>query len=219
MKTSISTPDSVKTAWHQVEREHLLLKRVLKMTKLDSLNTEMLENSLVELWTDLIEYGSGTAVTNKYNEKLGELLPPSVIHAATYLGIPETLRGPIWSLLIKQRETRHELNYEGDYEVLINQLAPPGQAHSILIDLCRTFPKHRQFRESLAQSAGQKSLYNVLKAYCLLDTEVGYCQVISHSFFGSLSRSVFSVDFLSINTLPSLGVEFCCWPYSNLFAK
>ena len=69
--------------------------------------------------------------------------------------------------------------YEFGIQSLITQLAPPSQAHSILIDLCRTFPKHRQFRESLAQSTGQKSLYNVLKAYCLLDTEVGYCQGLS----------------------------------------
>ena len=134
----------------------------------------MLENSLVDLWTDLMQYGSDKT---KYNEDFGELLPPSVIHAATYLGVPETLRGKIWTFLVHQRETRHELLFDSDYKNLINQLAPPSQAHSILIDLCRTFPKHRQFRESLAQSAGQKSLYNVLKAYCLLDKEVGYCQV------------------------------------------
>ena len=91
----------------------------------------------------------------------------------------EEIRGDVWKFLIKQREQRHGVKHTVSFKSLINQLAPPGQAHSILIDLCRTFPKHRQFRESLAQSSGQKSLYNVLKAYCLLDNEVGYCQGLS----------------------------------------
>ena len=93
--------------------------------------------------------------------------------------VSEEIRGDVWKFLIKQREQRHGVQFTSSFKSLIKQLAPPGQAHSILIDLCRTFPKHRQFRESLAQSSGQKSLYNVLKAYCLLDNEVGYCQGLS----------------------------------------
>ena len=41
----------------------------------------------------------------------------------------------------------------------------------------RTFPTHQYFSAQLG--AGQLSLYNLLKAYSLLDTEVGYCQGIS----------------------------------------
>ncbi|RXN03191.1 TBC1 domain family member 4-like isoform X2 [Labeo rohita] len=41
----------------------------------------------------------------------------------------------------------------------------------------RTFPTHQYFSTQLG--AGQLSLYNLLKAYSLLDTEVGYCQGIS----------------------------------------
>lgn len=50
----------------------------------------------------------------------------------------------------------------------------------VVILLCaagRTFPTHTYFSAQLG--AGQLSLYNLLKAYSLLDTEVGYCQGIS----------------------------------------
>lgn len=41
----------------------------------------------------------------------------------------------------------------------------------------RTFPTHPYFSTHLG--AGQLSLFNLLKAYSLLDKEVGYCQGIS----------------------------------------
>ncbi|RUS80348.1 hypothetical protein EGW08_011887, partial [Elysia chlorotica] len=39
------------------------------------------------------------------------------------------------------------------------------------------FPSHPYFSKSLG--AGQLELFNLLKAYSLLDTEVGYCQGLS----------------------------------------
>ena len=41
----------------------------------------------------------------------------------------------------------------------------------------RTFPTHPYYSAQLG--AGQLSLYNILKAYSLLDQEVGYCQGLS----------------------------------------
>ncbi|KAG7256186.1 LOW QUALITY PROTEIN: hypothetical protein CRUP_000191 [Coryphaenoides rupestris] len=50
------------------------------------------------------------------------------------------------------------------YQDLLKQLT--AQQHAILVDLAQL-------------GAGQLSLYNLLKAYSLLDTEVGYCQGVS----------------------------------------
>ncbi|KAF3852145.1 hypothetical protein F7725_005500 [Dissostichus mawsoni] len=61
------------------------------------------------------------------------------------------------------------------YKELLKQLTT--QQHAILIDLGRTFPTHPYFQAQLG--AGQLSLYNLLKAYSLLDPEVGYCQGLS----------------------------------------
>ena len=38
----------------------------------------------------------------------------------------------------------------------------------------RTFPQHDYFKSQLG--AGQLALFNILKAYSLVDSEVGYCQ-------------------------------------------
>ena len=58
------------------------------------------------------------------------------------------------------------------YRELKAGLAP--HQHAILVDLGRTFPEHQYFRGALGP--GQLGLFNLLKAYSLLDPEVGYCQ-------------------------------------------
>uniref|UniRef100_A0A673KI15 TBC1 domain family member 4-like n=1 Tax=Sinocyclocheilus rhinocerous TaxID=307959 RepID=A0A673KI15_9TELE len=95
-------------------------------------------------------------------------------------GVPKSRRGEVWLLLSQQYRLRHRLPQrqqppETPYQDLLKQLT--AQQHAILVDLGRTFPTHQYFSTQLG--AGQLSLYNLLKAYSLLDTEVGYCQGIS----------------------------------------
>uniref|UniRef100_A0A8C9XQX1 TBC1 domain family member 4 n=1 Tax=Sander lucioperca TaxID=283035 RepID=A0A8C9XQX1_SANLU len=95
-------------------------------------------------------------------------------------GVPKSRRGEVWLLLSHQHRLRHRLPQrqqapDTPYHDLLKQLT--AQQHSILVDLGRTFPTHQYFSAQLG--AGQLSLYNLLKAYSLLDTEVGYCQGIS----------------------------------------
>lgn len=102
------------------------------------------------------------------------------IHAAVAQGVPRQHRGEIWKFLSEQyllRQTvpsRPPTNHT-PYKDLLKQLT--SQQHAILIDLGRTFPTHPYFQAQLG--AGQLSLYNLLKAYSLLDPEVGYCQGLS----------------------------------------
>ncbi|XP_051760629.1 TBC1 domain family member 4 isoform X3 [Ctenopharyngodon idella] len=102
------------------------------------------------------------------------------IHSAVCQGVPKSRRGEVWLLLSQQYRLRHRLPQrqqppETPYQDLLKQLT--AQQHAILVDLGRTFPTHQYFSAQLG--AGQLSLYNLLKAYSLLDTEVGYCQGIS----------------------------------------
>uniref|UniRef100_A0AAY4EJ45 TBC1 domain family, member 4 n=1 Tax=Denticeps clupeoides TaxID=299321 RepID=A0AAY4EJ45_9TELE len=95
-------------------------------------------------------------------------------------GIPKIRRGEVWLLLSQQHRLRHRLPSKQQpadtpYQDLLKQLTT--QQHSILVDLGRTFPTHSYFSAQLG--AGQLSLFNLLKAYSLLDAEVGYCQGIS----------------------------------------
>ncbi|GCB60539.1 hypothetical protein scyTo_0006882 [Scyliorhinus torazame] len=102
------------------------------------------------------------------------------IHAAMGQGVPRQHRGEIWKLLAEQYQLRYRLPVkqrpkDTPYEELLKQLT--SHQHAILIDLGRTFPTHPYFTTPLG--AGQLSLYNLLKAYSLLDQEVGYCQGLS----------------------------------------
>uniref|UniRef100_A0A671RGX7 TBC1 domain family member 4 n=1 Tax=Sinocyclocheilus anshuiensis TaxID=1608454 RepID=A0A671RGX7_9TELE len=102
------------------------------------------------------------------------------IHSAVCQGVPKSRRGEVWLLLSQQYRLHHRLPQrqqppETPYQDLLKQLT--AQQHAILVDLGRTFPTHQYFSTQLG--AGQLSLYNLLKAYSLLDTEVGYCQGIS----------------------------------------
>uniref|UniRef100_UPI00398F7979 TBC1 domain family member 4 isoform X1 n=2 Tax=Pristiophorus japonicus TaxID=55135 RepID=UPI00398F7979 len=102
------------------------------------------------------------------------------VHTALSQGVPKGRRGEIWQFLAEQYRLRHRLpdkQQPGDisYKELLKQLTT--QQHAILVDLGRTFPTHAYFSAQLG--AGQLSLFNLLKAYSLLDKEVGYCQGIS----------------------------------------
>uniref|UniRef100_A0A8C0IZV6 TBC1 domain family member 4 n=1 Tax=Chelonoidis abingdonii TaxID=106734 RepID=A0A8C0IZV6_CHEAB len=95
-------------------------------------------------------------------------------------GVPKNRRGEIWQFLAVQHRVRHRLPSKQQppdisYKELLKQLT--AQQHAILVDLGRTFPTHPYFSTQLG--AGQLSLFNLLKAYSLLDKEVGYCQGIS----------------------------------------
>uniref|UniRef100_A0A8D1SXW4 TBC1 domain family member 4 n=1 Tax=Sus scrofa TaxID=9823 RepID=A0A8D1SXW4_PIG len=95
-------------------------------------------------------------------------------------GVPKSRRGEIWQFLALQYRLRHRLPNkhqppDTSYKELLKQLT--AQQHAILVDLGRTFPTHPYFSAQLG--AGQLSLFNLLKAYSLLDKEVGYCQGIS----------------------------------------
>ncbi|XP_075887234.1 TBC1 domain family member 4 isoform X3 [Nelusetta ayraudi] len=102
------------------------------------------------------------------------------MYRALCQGVPKNRRGEIWVLLSHQHRLHHRLPQrqaapDTPYHDLLKQLT--AQQHAILVDLGRTFPTHQYFSAQLG--AGQLSLYNILKAYSLLDTEVGYCQGIS----------------------------------------
>ncbi|CAK1592868.1 unnamed protein product [Parnassius mnemosyne] len=97
-------------------------------------------------------------------------------------GVPRVSRGAVWYFLAEQAclrspppEPRACPLYHTPYRTLLAGLTK--HQHAILIDLGRTFPKHSYFAAALGP--GQLALYNILKAYSLLDPDVGYCQGLS----------------------------------------
>lgn len=104
---------------------------------------------------------------------------PKVILQAIKGGIPRSIRGDVWKFLAEQFtlttapvDVKKFPNYNTPYSVLLKSLTE--HQHAIFIDLGRTFPNHQYYKDSLG--VGQLSLFNVLKAYSILDPELGYCQ-------------------------------------------
>lgn len=89
-------------------------------------------------------------------------------------GIPQSLRGRVWTLLSEIDVIRQ--SYPKNYYTHLTSLELQRTVDSdIKNDLDRTYPTHIKFREE----EGQKSLFRVLKAYAILDPEVSYTQGMS----------------------------------------
>ncbi|XP_064636063.1 TBC1 domain family member 1-like isoform X2 [Lineus longissimus] len=175
-----------KEMWKKAILETLLLIRMEKENKhlqarQDEMETKRMKLDYEEITPclkDVTTVWDGMIHTpNRINIKFdSNKLLDAVKH-----GVPRSRRGDVWILLVEQ----HCHNYPGlgdpnldsnvPYERLLKQLTT--HQHAILIDLGRTFPTHPYFNTQLG--AGQLALFNLLKAYSLLDKEVGYCQGLS----------------------------------------
>jgi TBC1 domain family member 1 len=100
-----------------------------------------------------------------------------------FKGVPQNEREKIWFWLIKQyrlrnkgiKYTEENLKVKIPYKDLLKESSI--HQHAILLDLNRTFPTHPNFSKKFGP--GQLALFNVLKAYSIMDNEVGYCQGLS----------------------------------------
>jgi hypothetical protein len=96
---------------------------------------------------------------------------PAQVKKRVRKGIPDALRGLAWQSLSGGRDLL--LQHEGVYERLL--LAPSTEKEmEIVRDLSRTYPSHVYYQQR--QGPGQRSLYNVLRAYSIYDRQVGYVQ-------------------------------------------
>eukprot|EP00793_Prasinoderma_coloniale_P003869 PRCOL_00003246-RA len=86
-------------------------------------------------------------------------------------GVPDQLRGLVWQLMSGSRELL--LENRGVYEQLVCYERTPAELE-IIRDISRTFPGHVFYRQR--HGPGQRSLFNVLKAYAVYDRDLGYTQ-------------------------------------------
>ncbi|XP_049839541.1 TBC1 domain family member 4 isoform X3 [Schistocerca gregaria] len=161
----------------RMERENARLRArqeeaTVKRLKLEYDEIGSCVRELVEVWDLLLSRES--AVSTRCDRQM--------LLQAIKQGVPRTKRGEVWQFLADQYCLNHAPpdtskfpNYNVPYEGLLKQLT--AHQHVILIDLGRTFPSHPFFSRPLGP--GQLSLFNLLKAYSLLDPEVGYCQGLS----------------------------------------
>ncbi|KAL3211944.1 hypothetical protein MRX96_008204 [Rhipicephalus microplus] len=178
------TREELRSLWRKAIQEQVLLIRMEKENR--QLQASQDEVSSKRLRLDYEEVGGGPCdaeTAERWDELLarppGGRINPDTLQELVQSGVPRHRRGEIWLLLAEQYQLRsspiNEIDSSTTYEQLLNQLTT--HQHAILIDLGRTFPSHPFYRDSLG--AGQLSLYNLLKAYSLLDPQVGYCQGLS----------------------------------------
>ncbi|GJW63783.1 EVI5-like protein [Tanacetum coccineum] len=96
---------------------------------------------------------------------------PHVVKRRIRKGIPDCLRGLVWQLISGSRDLL--LMNPGVYEQLVIYETSASEL-DIIRDISRTFPSHVFYQER--HGPGQRSLYNVLKAYSVYDRDVGYVQ-------------------------------------------
>ncbi|XP_033867190.3 TBC1 domain family member 4-like isoform X2 [Acipenser ruthenus] len=178
-------PEELHTLWRKAIHQQILLLRMEKENQRLEASKDELQTRKMKL--DYQEVGEcPKEVLAMWDKKL--TIPGRVkakcdmeeIQCALSQGVPKNRRGDIWQFLAVQYRLRHRLSCKQQpldisYKELLKQLTT--QQHAILVDLGRTFPTHQYFSAQLG--AGQLSLFNLLKAYSLLDKEVGYCQGIS----------------------------------------
>ncbi|XP_011687771.1 PREDICTED: TBC1 domain family member 4 isoform X1 [Wasmannia auropunctata] len=161
----------------RMEKENAKLRErqeeaTVKRIKLEYDELSSCAREVIEVWDLLVSKES--RVSTKCDNQM-------LLHAIKQ-GVPKGKRGEVWQFLAEQFclkqppiDTQEFPNYNTPYELLLKQLT--SQQHAILIDLGRTFPSHPYFSSPLGP--GQLALFNLLKAYSLLDHEVGYCQGLS----------------------------------------
>lgn len=170
--------------WRTAIRQTILLARMekenarlqarhdeheLKKIKLDYEEIIPCDKQAVDRWETFID--KQLRISNKRD--------PKVLLQAIKTGVPRSARGDIWMYLADQFsintapiDIKEFPNFNTPYKVLLKSLTE--HQHSIFIDLGRTFPNHTYYKASLG--VGQLALFNILKAYSILDPELGYCQ-------------------------------------------
>jgi len=87
-------------------------------------------------------------------------------------GIPNSVRGEAWKVLINTKELIE--SHANVYEKMVNQKPQHKVVKQIDLDIPRTFGTHRLFRERYGK--GQVMMFRILKAYSNYNPELGYCQ-------------------------------------------
>lgn len=90
-----------------------------------------------------------------------------------YKGIPNAVRGQVWANILGVPQVKQE--QEGKYWEMVKQSHEySNDIRQIDLDVNRTFRNNVMFRERYGPK--QQSLFQVLAAYSIYNTEVSYCQ-------------------------------------------
>ncbi|RHZ46810.1 hypothetical protein Glove_606g60 [Diversispora epigaea] len=91
-----------------------------------------------------------------------------------YKGVPDPWRQPVWHFLLTNGSSETDLDEPSirNYKELLTRPSP--HERQIDLDIPRSLHSHIMFRTRYGP--GQRSLFNILRAFSNYDTQVGYCQ-------------------------------------------
>ncbi|KAK9886460.1 hypothetical protein WA026_016743 [Henosepilachna vigintioctopunctata] len=179
------TKEELRELWKKAINQAILLVRMEKEN--DSLKAKQEESAVKRIKLEYDEMKPNQREVSQVwdlitNKDSGKKVDKPILFNAIRQGIPRGKRGEVWQFLAHQfcmtnppMDVSNFPHYNTPYETLLKELT--SHQHAILIDLGRTFPNHSYFSSPLGP--GQLALFNLLKAYSLLDPEVGYCQGLS----------------------------------------
>lgn len=182
------TKDDLHQLWKTAIRQTILLIRMEKENERLQARQDEHERKKIKLDYDEILPSDKQSV-DRWDVFIGKDLveagvsspkrDPKFLLQAIRGGVPRSIRGDVWIFLADQFsmntapiDAKKFPNYNTPYHVLLKSLTE--HQHAIFIDLGRTFPNHQFYKAALG--VGQLSLFNILKAYSILDPELGYCQ-------------------------------------------
>ncbi|XP_050423211.1 TBC1 domain family member 1 isoform X2 [Adelges cooleyi] len=175
--------NDLRALWKKAINQQVLLIRMEKENaklkeKQEEATVKRIKLEYDDIGSSAREYlGVWETIVNKENRKYDS----KMLKQAIRQGVPRSKRGDVWIFFAELYcnttapsaiDFEKFPNFNVPYEQLLKQLTK--YQHAILIDLGRTFPNHTYFMSPFGP--GQLALYNLLKAYSLLDPEVGYCQ-------------------------------------------
>ncbi|XP_065092580.1 TBC1 domain family member 4 isoform X2 [Ochlerotatus camptorhynchus] len=152
-------------------RQNAIKSNEIKRIKLEYDEISICDRQAAEIWDNFLSVLPAEGVHARKD--------PKVLYQAIKNGVPRAKRGEVWMFLANQHsyntapvDVSKYPNYYTPYQTLLKNLTE--HQHAIFIDLGRTFPDHKYYKDALG--VGQLSLFNLLKAYSILDPELGYCQ-------------------------------------------
>ncbi|GFY46527.1 TBC1 domain family member 1 [Trichonephila inaurata madagascariensis] len=171
----------LKALWKKAIMEQIILIRLEREQKKLKMKQDRILEKHTKLDYDVICPSPNDSI-QKWDVILNSNPDYDALESTVKYGVPRQKRGEIWLFLANKYCVANKSPPVDNtpYVELLRKLTP--YQHAILIDIGRTYPGHPYFKQVLGP--GQLSLFSLLKAYSVVDEEVGYCQGLS--FLGGI---------------------------------
>lgn len=164
-------PEKVPDVAAEMEKWYAMSDRYGFLEDENDLSSQQAKQKEVERAEKWARMSSSTTIND---EPVHKFMYTDKFKKRVYKGIPDCWRRDAWYFLSTNnlREAKSDLQLKQTYKELL--LRESTHERQIDLDIPRTLRDHIMFRQRYG--SGQRSLFNVLRAFANYDEEVGYCQ-------------------------------------------